>query len=105
MRNIESVLPIAPLPEEALSLIRFASDYYQHPIGQVAFVALPAALRRVRYAGPKPQWRYALTAAGQALGPDHFPARAALKRRLMEALRARDTVDRVDLSAISPRAR
>jgi primosomal protein N' (replication factor Y) len=104
LRNIESVLPIEPLPENALSLIRFASDYYQHPIGQTAFVGLPAAFRRVRYAGPKPRWQFALTDAGMAIAPDAFPAKAVLKRKLIEIFRLRHAVDAAALSAVSPRA-
>ena len=104
LRSIESILPIEALPQDALALLRFASDYYQHPIGQTAFVALPAAFRRTGYSGPKPQWRYTLTDAGRALATDYFPARAALKRRLIEVIRARASIDRIDLTAISPRA-
>lgn len=105
LRNIEAVLPIEALPQNALALIRFASDYYQHPIGQAAFVGLPAALRRVRYAGPKPQWRYVLTEAGWALPIDAIPAKAILKRRLIEKFRLSGSLDRAGLSAISPRAK
>ncbi len=104
LRNIESVLPIEPLPENALSLIRFASDYYQYPIGQTAFVGLPAALRRVRYAGPKPRWYFELTDAGSAIAPDAFPVKAVLKRRLIEIFRLRRSLDAAALSAVSPRA-
>ena len=75
LRSIESLLPVEPLPDDSLALIRFSSEYYQCPIGQAAFVALPAALRRVRYVGPKLQWQYVLTSAGKALTPDQFPAR------------------------------
>ncbi len=42
LRNVERVLPVEPLPEDTLALIRFSSEYYQCPIGQAAFVALPA---------------------------------------------------------------
>lgn len=104
LRNVESILPVEALPESALSLIRFASDYYQYPIGQTAFVGLPVALRRVRYAGPKPRWHYALTDAGMAIAPDAFPANAVLKRKLIEIFRLRRTLDAAALSAISPRA-
>ncbi len=88
LRIIESIVPVGPLPADTLALIRFSSEYYQCPIGQAAFVALPAALRRVRYVAPEPQWQYVLTAAGKELSPDQFPARAIVKRRLLEALRS-----------------
>jgi len=104
LRDIESILPVEPLPDHTLALIRFSSDYYQCPIGQAAFVALPAALRRVRYVGPKPQWQYVLTDAGRELRPDQFPARATIKHKLLEALRAKPVLRRADLLAVSARA-
>ena len=104
LRNVEGMLPVAPLPDDTLALIRFSSEYYQCPIGQAAFVALPAALRRVRYVGPKPQWQYVLTNAGRDLSADHFPGRATIKRRLLEALRSAPVLRREDLLAVSSRA-
>src|SRR5260221_2604936 len=104
LRNVESMLPVEPLPDDTLALIRFSSEYYQCPIGQAAFVAWPAALRRVRYDGPKPQWQYVLTNAGRDLSPDYFPARATIKRRLLEALRSAPVLRRGDLLAVSARA-
>ena len=104
LRSIESILPVEPLPGDTLALIRFSSEYYQYPIGQAAFVALPAALRRVRYVAPQPQWQYVLTSAGRELSPNQFPARAVVKRRLLEALRSVAALSRPDLLAVSARA-
>jgi primosomal protein N' (replication factor Y) len=104
LRSIESILPVERLPPDTVALIRFSSEYYQFPIGQAAFVALPAALRRVRYVAPKPQWQYVLTAAGKALNPDQFPVHALVKRRLLEALRCAQALRRPDLLALSARA-
>jgi primosomal protein N' (replication factor Y) len=36
-----------PLGAEDLRLLRFAADYYRHPLGEVVMAALPAHLRRV----------------------------------------------------------
>jgi len=104
LRDVEGILPVEALPEETLALIRFSSEYYQCPIGQAAFVALPAALRRIRYAGPEPQWQYVLTNAGKALAPDPFPARATLKRKLLEALRLTPALTRPELRTMSASA-
>jgi len=104
LRNIESLVPVGPLPADTLALIRFSSEYYQCPIGQAAFVALPAALRRVRYITPKPQWQYVLTAAGKELSPGQFPVRAIVKRRLLDALRSAQVLRPPDLRAMSARA-
>ena len=103
LRSIESIVPVEPLPADTLVLIRFSSEYYQCPIGQAALVALPAALRRVRYVAPKPQWQYVLTAAGKELSPDQFPVRAIVKRQLLQALRSAHALRRPDLSAMSAR--
>jgi primosomal protein N' (replication factor Y) len=34
------------LPDETFRLLTWASDYYQHPLGECLFTALPPALRR-----------------------------------------------------------
>ena len=104
LRNIERVLPVEPLPNTTLDLIRFASDYYHFPIGQAAFVSIPTALRKVRYAGTKRQWEYVLTDAGSLLGPESFPARAVVKRRLIGLLLAKGVVRQSDLASVSIKA-
>jgi primosomal protein N' (replication factor Y) len=104
LRRIERILPVDPLPRDTLALIRFASHYYQHPIGQAALAALPVALRRTRFAGVKKAWHYSLTESARDLKPEHFPARAALKRCLLEALRSTPALSQSDIRALSPRA-
>ena len=45
------------LPKETFRLLSWASDYYQHPLGECLFTALPPALRRGRIAEEKTeQW-------------------------------------------------
>jgi primosomal protein N' (replication factor Y) len=45
------------LPQETFRLLSWASDYYQHPLGECLFTALPPALRRGRIAEEKTeQW-------------------------------------------------
>ena len=47
IRSCSAVLDDSPLLREAdLRLIRFTSDYYHHPIGEVVGAALPAMLRQ-----------------------------------------------------------
>lgn len=104
LRNIERVLPVDALSAEFIELVRFASDYYQCPIGQTAFAALPVALKRVHYKGREPQWVYALTDQGRELTADHFPARAVTMRRVLHGLHAGARLTHEDLVAISPRA-
>ncbi len=37
---------LAPLPEDWMMLVKFAANYYQRPLGEVALPALPTLLRR-----------------------------------------------------------
>lgn len=47
LKPIHSALENWPaLPEETFQLLSWASDYYQHPLGECLFTALPPALRR-----------------------------------------------------------
>ena len=50
MQRVRSVLSILrdvpPLPSDVLALLKFCSDYYHHPLGEVVLNALPTRLRR-----------------------------------------------------------
>lgn len=87
LKPVAQVLDPAPLlaPDD-LALIRWAADYYRHPLGEVLFGALPARLRRAEPLRDArlPGWR--TTAAGLALDPAEL-GRAAGQRRVLEALR------------------
>jgi len=104
LKRIERVLPVEPLPEATLKLIHFCSDYYHHPLGQVAFVALPTALRRVGYVAARASSCFALTAAGHALPDEQFPKRATAMRGLMAALRASGVLQESQARTVTPRA-
>lgn len=54
-KPIESVLDSEEpaLPEHSIDLCRWASNYYQHPIGEVVAAALPALLRRTEPVTPR----------------------------------------------------
>ncbi|CAK0750349.1 Primosomal protein N' [Gammaproteobacteria bacterium] len=73
------------LPAEVLNLLRWAADYYHHPVGDVVWSALPACLRSESSkqggdVSPRIEgWR--LTAAGHATDPGllaHAPRQATL---------------------------
>lgn len=72
------------LPAETFRLLSWASDYYQHPLGECLFTALPPALRRGRPAAEKPDtwWQ----ASGQ---PEALPANAHRQKALLAWLVAR----------------
>jgi primosomal protein N' (replication factor Y) len=53
MRRVLEALDDTPLlRDEDLWLIRFTSDYYHHPVGEVAAAAIPALLRQGRALNP-----------------------------------------------------
>ena len=97
---------VPPLPEDVLRLLKFCSDYYHHPLGPVILNALPTRMRRRHAIQPAVSARYALTAAGREVDPAALPARATIKRGLLELLRkAPAGVEEDSLRAIAPRAR
>ncbi|MBT5228694.1 MAG: primosomal protein N', partial [Methylococcales bacterium] len=68
------------LPEEILSLLWWASQYYHHPIGDVISTALPSALRKDREPLVKeiPMWRLTEAASSAILSPRAFRQQAIL---------------------------
>nr|VFJ43923.1 MAG: primosomal protein N' (replication factor Y) (superfamily II helicase) [Candidatus Kentron sp. FM]VFJ44280.1 MAG: primosomal protein N' (replication factor Y) (superfamily II helicase) [Candidatus Kentron sp. FM]VFK06148.1 MAG: primosomal protein N' (replication factor Y) (superfamily II helicase) [Candidatus Kentron sp. FM] len=66
LKPVLAILDTEPLlPPDTMALLRWAGNYYHHPMGEVLLGALPAALRTGRRAeSPGPRgWR--LTAEGQ----------------------------------------
>jgi primosomal protein N' (replication factor Y) len=71
-----------PLPAEWLAVARFASEYYQRPLGEVIHAALPTRFRRPLPLRLPPA-AYALTDAGRAAV---LPARAKAQRTALDLL-------------------
>ncbi|MEN6585782.1 MAG: DEAD/DEAH box helicase family protein, partial [Sulfuricella sp.] len=89
-----------PLLHEILALLRFCSDYYHHPLGEVIFTALPQRLRSDQPNALTSRRSYAPTAA--APSPDELPARAVVRRKLLHFLQQAGAASRetlLDLSA------
>jgi primosomal protein N' (replication factor Y) len=87
-----------------LELMRFASDYYHHPLGAVVVGALPARLRRAGgTALDRPSGQYALSELGEGADPAAVPARATVKRLLIEHLKA-GPLDYARIQSLSPQA-
>ena len=83
VRGILNVIShVPPLPTDILAILKFCSDYYRHPIGEVVLNGLPTRLRR-RNAKPLQTVAYRLTPAGKLQGADTLPARAKAKRELL----------------------
>ncbi|SFR85766.1 replication restart DNA helicase PriA [Marinobacter daqiaonensis] len=73
------------LPPETLELLSWAASYYQHPLGECLFMALPPALRRGQPAeltAPESFWQLI-----DVSGSTNLPANAHRQRELMEQLR------------------
>ncbi len=92
------------LGRDWLELVQFCSDYYHRPLGEVIFNGLPVRLRKA--AAPlafKQTSAYRLSASGrEALA--QLPARAKLKRTLLQMLSQSDCAEEL-LLAQSPSAK
>lgn len=87
LRPVLEVLDAEPLWDPVtLEVLRWAANYYCHPLGQVLAYALPQQLRRGgQLPAPPSFWR----ACGKALGEaPELPARAPRQRELLEQLLA-----------------
>lgn len=67
------------LPKETFQLLSWASDYYQHPLGECLFTALPPALRRGRPAIEKSEDWWQACGSGATL-----PANAHKQKNLLD---------------------
>ncbi|MCL2656666.1 MAG: primosomal protein N' [Betaproteobacteria bacterium] len=86
LKQIEKVLHEVPaLPSDWLTLIRFAANYYHHPLGEVAAVALPPGLRGAELLEERKRdpW-LSLSEAGAVMLAQ--PGRASKARALAAAL-------------------
>ncbi|WJW75668.1 primosomal protein N' [Thiohalobacter sp. IOR34] len=86
LRPALALLDEAPLlPDDILALVRWAADYYHHPLGEAFNAALPALLRQGTPAEPRLAARWELTAEGAAVDLASLrraPRQAALLARL-----------------------
>ena len=96
------VLDTEPLFRESdLWLIRFVTNYYHHPVGEVASAAMPALLRQGKPLDPLVQY-LSLTTAGREYDLDIFRKRAPRQAALLATLRDADTVSFPDLDEELP---
>ena len=80
----EALEPWPALPRETMDLLSWASGYYQHPLGECLFMALPPALRKgraSRVADEDSFWTATDTASDTAL-----PGNARKQRELLAML-------------------
>src|ERR1700728_3417674 len=105
LKPITGLLDTIPvLDAQVLALVRWASDYYHHPIGEVIASALPKALREGASSVALEQlWRPA--AAGIAALKAGKLARARAQRQLLELLLEHDSMRAAALAQQLPRWR
>jgi primosomal protein N' (replication factor Y) len=94
---------VAPLPQELLTLLRFCSDYYHHPLGMTVLSALPTRLRAVEPVTLKQSLDYTLSEAGKALDVATLPKRRVVQQRILQALQ-QAPLSGAQLRSLSPSA-
>jgi primosomal protein N' (replication factor Y) len=77
---------VPPLSAELLTLLRFCSDYYHHPLGMTVMSALPARLRVQESVASKHELNFTLTELGRNLDLAQIPKRRVMQHRILEAL-------------------
>ena len=86
LKPITSAIDETPiLDTHTLSFLRWASDYFHHPVGEVVLGALPAALRAGKPLPASGETRWRLTPAGQRLDGERLrraPRQAAVRELL-----------------------
>lgn len=91
LKRAKSCLDDAPLlSESALWLVRFTSDYYHHPIGEVAAAAMPTLLRHGKALHPVLEF-ITVTEAGRAFDMASLLKRAPKQAELLALLREANT--------------
>ena len=86
LKRADALLDEKPLlTETELKLIRFTSDYYHHPIGEVVAASLPALLRRGSALHPVVTMT-AVTQAGESVDPEALGKRAPKQAALLSLL-------------------
>jgi len=90
------------LAADVLHLMRFASRYYHHPIGQVVMGALPQGLRRGRMG--RDESPLSLTALALSADWSTIPQRSVARRRVLEHLRTHGACEPAVLRALATTA-
>ena len=100
VRVLDEVLP---LPDELLTLLRFCSDYYHHPLGATVLSALPVRLRSSQPVTLKEAAQYMLSVSGRLLDLSQLPKRKIVQQRLLTALKL-GALSAAQLRVLSPSA-
>lgn len=88
LKAVSEVIDRTPtLPADTMRLLRWASDYYHHPIGEVMQTALPATLRRGKATPKLTQRWWRCTESGRTVDPAAL-GRAVRQIALLRSLQA-----------------
>lgn len=102
LRTADATLDHSPLlGEDELWLLRFTSDYYHHPIGEVVAAALPALLRQGRPLD-SPVRMISARDSGAAIDLDDLARRAPRQATLLQIVRDADTISHDELDDAMP---
>jgi primosomal protein N' (replication factor Y) len=105
LKPVTRILRDAPgFAPDDIALLRFAADYYHHPLGAVAMSALPAGLRQVRQQPARSRTHFVLTAAGEAADVESLPKRALTLRRLLVLFQTQKALNLEEIRASVPTA-
>ena len=89
LKAIRRVLDAAPtIGLELLQTLRWAADYYHHPLGAVLSYALPGLLREGRALDEPPEPTWQLTALGKDQSPNLLGRNARRQANALAALQA-----------------
>lgn len=106
LKRVTTVLDEQPLlPAEILELLRWAAEYYHHPVGEVIATALPGLLREGRPALARGVERWRLTAAGAAIDPADLPRARRQAAALLHLRAFTEGASAKDLAALGEGAR
>ena len=87
IKPISSIIDESPLlPNSHLQLLKWASSYYHHPIGEVVFTTLPKLLRNGNPVHRKVEYFWQLTDAGKSITLETL-TRAPKQLALLQELR------------------
>ncbi|MDK1706553.1 primosomal protein N' [Serratia rubidaea] len=86
LKPIDSIIDGDSLFSAAMwRILRWASDYYHYPLGEVLFHALPTLLRQGKPAETAPLWQWFATESGRATPPESLK-RARKQQQALAAL-------------------
>lgn len=87
LKRATELLDTAPvLDQELLSLLTWASDYYQHPPGEVIGAAVPVSLRQGATPKTEPEYEWFVTDAGQSVDLSALTKKASAQATLLGKL-------------------